>query len=281
MKNIVENQGIKTDKPLPMSYEALKAERDAQQKRADALEIRLRNALTSEQEAIQRAHAANQTADALAVENAALTRERSELSAIGELIRTQDNRITDQPFFAVMTKREIVASEDHDCDRICWVENQSGDYVEATETQHRRLEAIYQAKYEVRDGWDRYAMKEIDVFVTGCFTEQGCKDYINKNGHNLNKPFIYAFGSYRNDEYQTVRKFIMQMPETPATDAALASIQAQGVEKALAVVSACRENICPGGLSENRQYEESIVQPHLDGIADELGNLIIELREAK
>ena len=129
-----------------------------------------------------------------------------------------------------MTKREIVASEDHDCDRICWVENQSGDYIEATETQYRRLEAIYQAKYEVRDGWDRYAMKEIDVFVTGCFTEQGCKEYINKNGHNLNKPFIYAFGSYRNDEYQTVRKFIMQMPETPATDAALAAIRAQGVE---------------------------------------------------
>lgn len=182
-----------------LTYEALKAERDAQQKRADAL----------------------------AVENAAMTRERTELSAIGELIRTQDNRITDQPFFAVMAKREIVGSEDHDCDRICWVENQSGDYVEATETQYRRLEAIYQAKYEVRDGWDRYAMKEIDVFVTGCFTEQGCKDYINKNGHNLNKPFIYAFGSYRNDEYQTVRKFIMQIPETPATDAALAAIEAR------------------------------------------------------
>lgn len=189
---------------------SVKAERDAQQKRADAL----------------------------AVENAALKRERSELSAIGELIRTQDNRITDQPFFAVMTKREIVASEDHDCDRICWVENQSGNYVEATETQHRRLEAIYQVKYEVRDGWDRYAMKEIDVFVTGCFTEQGCKDYINKNGHNLNKPFIYAFGSYRNDEYQTVRKFIMQVPETPATDAALAAIQAQGVEKAASALDA-------------------------------------------
>ncbi|MEW7001763.1 hypothetical protein M5585_24075 [Serratia ureilytica] len=81
---------------------ALKTERDA-------LEVRLRNALTSEQEAIQRAHAANQTANALAVENAALKRERSELSAIGELIRTQDNRITDQPFFAVMTKRKSSA----------------------------------------------------------------------------------------------------------------------------------------------------------------------------
>ncbi|HGM5909786.1 TPA: hypothetical protein ACXI1U_002020 [Serratia marcescens] len=39
MKNIVENQGIKIDKPLPMSYEALKAERDAQQERADALAV--------------------------------------------------------------------------------------------------------------------------------------------------------------------------------------------------------------------------------------------------
>ncbi|MBH2890552.1 hypothetical protein I5Q39_02260 [Serratia marcescens] len=44
---------------------ALEAERDA-------LEVRLRNALSSEQKAIQRAHAANQTADALAVENASM-----------------------------------------------------------------------------------------------------------------------------------------------------------------------------------------------------------------
>lgn len=36
----------------------------------DALQVRLRNALSSEQEAIQRAHSANQTADVLAVENA-------------------------------------------------------------------------------------------------------------------------------------------------------------------------------------------------------------------
>lgn len=39
MKNNLENQDIKTDKPVPMSYEALKAERDAQQKRADALAV--------------------------------------------------------------------------------------------------------------------------------------------------------------------------------------------------------------------------------------------------
>lgn len=76
-----------------LTYEALKAERDALADKCDrleynlgnaivgeqealqrvnALEVRLINALSSEQEAIQRAHAANQTIDALAVENAAL-----------------------------------------------------------------------------------------------------------------------------------------------------------------------------------------------------------------
>ncbi|HCK02886.1 MAG TPA: hypothetical protein DHV72_23085 [Serratia grimesii] len=66
-----------------------------------------------------------------------------------------------------------------------------------------------------------------------------------------------------------------------ATSAALAAIEARGVEKALAIVEACRGSICAGGLSENRQYEESIVHPHLDGISDELESLAAELREAK
>lgn len=180
----------------------------------------------------------------LAAENVALKAERSDMVAIGELIRTQDNRITDQPLFAVMTKREIITSEDHDYDRICWVENQSGNYVEATDTQRRRLEAIYQGRYEVREGWDRFAMKEIDVFVTGCFTEQGCKDYIRLNGHNLNKPFIYAFGSYRNDEYQRVRKFIMGIPETPATDRIVAGIKADAITASLDACSDYLETDC-------------------------------------
>lgn len=74
---------------------------------------------------------------------------------------------------------------------------------------------------------------------------------------------------------------IPDMPETPVTSAALAAIEVRGVEKALAIVEACRGSVCAGGLSENRQYEESIVHPHLDGISDELEALAIELREAK
>ncbi|MGP0910550.1 hypothetical protein [Serratia sp. CY81593] len=74
-------------------FELVKAERDALERqlsmseakckgyfsdaaaalvKCDALEVRLRNALSSEQESIQRAHAANQTIDALAVESIGL-----------------------------------------------------------------------------------------------------------------------------------------------------------------------------------------------------------------
>jgi vacuolar-type H+-ATPase subunit I/STV1 len=63
------------------------------------------------------------------------------------------------------------------------------------------------------------------------------------------------------------------------TDALLAEVRAQGVEMAVDVVKQCYDNICAGGLQENREYEESIVQPHLDGIDDELNEIIAQLRK--
>ncbi|HHI1838071.1 TPA: hypothetical protein ACP4YJ_000752 [Enterobacter cloacae] len=71
----------------------------------------------------------------------------------------------------------------------------------------------------------------------------------------------------------------IEAPETPATDSFLAEVRAQGVEMAVDVVKQCYDNICAGGLQENREYEESIVQPHLDGIDDELKEIIAQLRK--
>ena len=123
-----------------------------------------------------------------------------ELYTIGDLIRTQDNRITDQPMFVVFQKREIIGSDEHSPSRICWV----WDGEEVSELRARRLEALYQDGRDTR-GYDRYAMQEVDEFVTACFTEHGCKDYLRQNGHNLRLPYIYACGSFRNNEYQLVR----------------------------------------------------------------------------
>ncbi|HCE4066723.1 ead/Ea22-like family protein [Klebsiella pneumoniae] len=127
----------------------------------------------------------------------------AELYTIGELIRTQDNRITDQPMFVVFRKREIIGSDEHSPSRICWV----WDGEEVSELRAKRLEALYQDGRDTR-GYDRYAMQEVDEFVTACFTEHGCKEYLRQNGHNLRLPYIYACGSFRNNEYQLVRNWL-------------------------------------------------------------------------
>lgn len=126
-----------------------------------------------------------------------------ELYTIGDLIRTQDNRITDQPMFVVFQKREIIGSDEHSPSRICWVR----DGEEVNPLRALRLEILYQDGRDTSN-YDRYAMQEVDEFVTACFTEHGCKEYLRQNGHNLRLPYIYACGSFRNNEYQLVRNWL-------------------------------------------------------------------------
>ena len=124
---------------------------------------------------------------------------------IGENIRTQDNRITSEPMFCVFQKREIVVDEDYDCDRIVWVDEEG---CEATERQRMRLELLHDNYRETPDKWRRIAVKDIDDFVTCCFTEQGCKDYLACNGHNLRLPFTYVKSGFRNAEYIGIRNWL-------------------------------------------------------------------------
>ncbi|HDN1326994.1 TPA: ead/Ea22-like family protein [Escherichia coli] len=124
---------------------------------------------------------------------------------IGENIRTQDNRITSDPVFCVYQKREIVVDADYDYDRIVWVDE---DGNEANKRQSRRLELLHENFREPPEKWRRVAVKDIDEFVTCCFTEQGCKDYLAANGHNLRLPFIYVKSGFRNAEYIGIRNWL-------------------------------------------------------------------------
>ncbi|EOL1126408.1 ead/Ea22-like family protein [Escherichia coli] len=124
---------------------------------------------------------------------------------IGENIRTQDNRITSDPMFCVYQKREIVVDADYDYDRIVWVDE---DGNEANKRQSRRLELLHENFREPPEKWRRVAVKDIDEFVTCCFTEQGYKDYLAANGHNLRLPFIYVKSGFRNAEYIGIRNWL-------------------------------------------------------------------------
>lgn len=143
-----------------------------------------------------------------------------ELRRIGHLLRTQDNLCTDQPLWIVQQKRIIIgidpAWNDGD-DHIVWlIEDQE---IYKGDEEFAELEKAYEDDGTVPEDYTRSAFHETWEFVTACFTEQGCKDYLARDRHNLKEPRIYADGSYRNAEYRVLRNWLMSLPapdEVPA-----------------------------------------------------------------
>jgi len=130
------------------------------------------------------------------------------LKEIGRLIRTQDNRITDAPIFIVQQIKRTWGLDSEYSDDYIWMGNDSGDHEEADSAKAEELEALDDA-CEYTPGWEKYYYQDSWEFVTACFTESGCQDFINRNGHNLHSPRIYAEGSYRNEEWRTIRDFLI------------------------------------------------------------------------
>lgn len=127
---------------------------------------------------------------------------------IANNICTQDNRITDQPIFVVEKSVMIITDPDYGYDAEEWINTESGDYEKAEDDQVIVLNKMKSNGDDTAE-WKKFYLKEVWEFVTACFTEQGCKDYLALNGHDIGKSRIYAYGSYRNNEYQTVRDFLI------------------------------------------------------------------------
>lgn len=130
------------------------------------------------------------------------------INEIGKLIITQDNRSTDQPIFVVEKSSFIVADPHYGYDSVEWVRFGNGDPVVADDKTARRLEALEKGKRKTRK-WEKFYLRESWEFVTCCFTEHGCLNYIKANGHNLGKVRIYTYGSFRNREWQEVRNHLL------------------------------------------------------------------------
>jgi hypothetical protein len=137
------------------------------------------------------------------------------LRKIGILITTQDNRITDQPMFIVQQRRRMYGLDTGYCENFIWLCSED-EYNEASAEEADTLEAEYQDTGRVKDGWQRTGYTDQWEFVTACFTEQGCIDYLKLDGHNLKEPRIYAEGSYRNDEFRIVRNALIALARRAA-----------------------------------------------------------------
>lgn len=136
------------------------------------------------------------------------------LADVGRLIATQDNRITEAPIFAVQERRRIYGVDDSGNEE--GFEWRDDDWELAPTHVADALEHRYAFTGEEPTGWSRHGFVEVWEFVTACFTEQGCKDYLAANGHNHRETRIYAYGSFRNAEWQAVRDHLITLGAEPA-----------------------------------------------------------------
>ena len=114
----------------------------------------------------------------------------TDLLAIGEKLRTQDNRMTREPMFCVQV-----------CERIGPIMPEYGSG-ELMFHDHHETETYY------KDGFD----PEKWITVQVCFTEDGCKRHLELNGHNYRYHHgtrIYAESFHRNPEMLEIRAALL------------------------------------------------------------------------
>jgi len=152
----------------------------------------------------------------LEAENRRLKEEVTALKKIGQLIRTQDNRSTDQPMFIVQENVKVWRVHPEDAEGHIWFDSDDSEQVcdelaakfDSYEEEGGKGWKIDQQDFEkiyFRTRWE---------FVTVCFTEQGCKEYIARNKHNHREELrIYGWHSFRNAEFRSVRTFIMGLED--------------------------------------------------------------------
>lgn len=127
------------------------------------------------------------------------------LAEIGNNINTQDNRITGHPIFVVEQQVRDFGYESDFASDYVWIDYDN-DHYEADEDEHKGLDIIYKDTGRSPNAWEMAFYKERWEFVTACFTEKGCEDYLAIDGHNLGKTRIYVHSGYRNYEWQQIRE---------------------------------------------------------------------------
>mgnify|MGYP006286047483 CR=1 FL=1 len=146
------------------------------------------------------------------------------LKEIRTELRTQDNRMTDQPMFIVMQKVEYPTSEEYSYDRSYWMDSDGDELGEtlADVKKHliefrnytaQEIDDMKSHEFEMlieKENIRQIFVFEIDDFVQAFITAKSAEEYIETNKHRLYKPFFYATGTYRNYEMQSIRNLLLQ-----------------------------------------------------------------------
>lgn len=130
----------------------------------------------------------------------------SDLLAISERLKTQDNRITQHPMFCVQIKIREVGYDTGYSDNKCW-------------HNFETMETIYDDDKDFVDApegkeWDEFGYKDRWETVMVAFTEGGCKEYLDLDGHNVKR-------RAHNGEVRIYAEYFRRCPEMIAIREAL------------------------------------------------------------
>jgi hypothetical protein len=126
----------------------------------------------------------------------------TDLEKIGWQLRTQDNRMTQNPMFCVQVKRRDVGYDSDYATHRCWHDAENDVTIYDDDIDF--------AGEPDGDQWDEFGFVDRWETVTVSFTEAGCEEYIRLDGHNLPKERrIYVQSFNRNPEMIAIREALL------------------------------------------------------------------------
>ena len=133
------------------------------------------------------------------------TPDLSALAAIGERLRTQDNRCTAHPAFQVRGLRRIYGMDPDYATDTVWLDN-GADCIEVEPPDDPENPGDFFIKTGYQDHWE---------VIMVAFSEQACLDFIEHNGHRYGayrELEVYADSFYLCPEMLAIREALMALP---------------------------------------------------------------------
>ena len=135
------------------------------------------------------------------------------LKQLAENIRTQDNRITQNPIFCVYEKEYVVLNHEYSSrfdTRYVWVSDEGCTFT-VDDKEFSALDNLTGRDEITVDGikYEKICQSIIPCFITAFFSENGANEYLRVNGHNLNEPYIHIHSLNRNAEMIGLRNHLI------------------------------------------------------------------------
>lgn len=179
-----------------------------------------------------------------------------------ERIEANDSRATAMPYLLLLRdKRPVVVDGDYGGERM-YVENLTGDYMTG-ETRRELEKRLKDHGYDFDDITEHGAITEFyqdykDETINVFLTDQGYKDHIEANGHNLRKHDTYGIHAFRNKEikslYALIDECIAQQKELAQKDAIISELKEKNcfLKSLILLTHPDFSNIQVGELSVNQ-----------------------------